>query len=136
LDCKKRWGRHVFTLLAVDVPSKAHLGADTRLFIRGSPQAASGCSGSVLQHLREPLVAATTAVQSAELAQDDAAHDRMLRAAARARTRRRLRTGAAALEPDGGMYMYERMYWKWFYFWKRFQQWCRNRPVHDLEEPR
>jgi hypothetical protein len=134
LECKKRWGRHVFGLLTVDVPSKAHLGPDTRLFIRGSPDAVSGHHVAVLQHLREPLAAATTAVHSAELAVDDADHDRQLRAAAQARAELRRQTGA--LEPEGGMYVYERLYWKLFYAWKRLRQWAQGRPVRDLEETR
>lgn len=36
VEAKKIWGRHLFKLLAVDVPSRAPLGPETRVYVRGS----------------------------------------------------------------------------------------------------
>lgn len=130
LHAKKRWGRTTVRLLALDVPSGAALGPETRLFVRGDVADLQGASGAVLHNLRSPLLAAAASATARDWARDDAAEDAdraaEARAAAAERARRRREAGPRDLAQGGGMYAWERGYWNAHYAAQRAWAWVRG----------
>eukprot|EP00892_Ulva_mutabilis_P000289 jgi/Ulvmu1/10260/UM060_0061.1 len=131
VEAKKRWGRHLLKVLAVDVPSKAPLGKDTRLYVRGGVEGAAGAAlplGRAFEEMRVPMQKVMAARQ--ELDREDEADDRELRAAERERAARVAAERAARapkpLDEGGGMYVYEQMYWRAYYGARRLGRWMRG----------
>lgn len=106
LEAKKRWGRYVFQLLAADVRSRAPLGHDTRLVVRGDEAALGAAATAVLTDLRAPLAAAAAAAAEGGRVPrydvEDAADDAARRADAAARDATRRRERPRPLEAGGG----------------------------------
>ena len=136
LHAKKRWGRTSVRLLAVDVPSGAALGPETRIFVRGGDADLAGAGGAVLRDLRAPLLAAAAAATARDWARDDAADDAeraaQARAAAAQRAQQRREAGPRELAQGGGMYAWERGYWRIRYASKGLWAWARGAPASDV----
>lgn len=132
VEAKKRWGRHLFKVLAVEVPSKAPLGRATRLYVHGGDASLSGVAmpaGQAFEEMRVPMQKVMQA--SRELDREDEADDRELRAQARARSAQIAADRAARapkpLDEGGGMYVHEQMYWKAYYGVRGVLLWLRGR---------
>jgi hypothetical protein len=138
LEAKKRWGRHSFKLLAVDIPSRAPLGQETRVIIRGDDAALGSRGVAVLEELRQPLRAAMAAEEGgeydAEDAEDDGAWEARARAAAAAQAKARRGAEKDALAEGRGMYVHERLYWCAHEVVKAARVWLRRLASGAVEE--
>lgn len=131
VEAKKRWGRHLLKVLAVDVPSKAPLGKETRLLVHGTEALAAGAApplGQAFEEMRAPMRKVMAA--SRELDREDEEDDRALREAGRERAARDMADRAARapkpLDEGGGMYVHEQLYWRAYYVVQGLAQWVRR----------
>lgn len=131
VEAKKRWGHHLFKVLAVEVPSKAPLGQASRLYVRGGDAGLGGTAmptGQAFEEMRAPMQKVMQA--SRELDREDEADDRELRAQARARSAQLAADRAARapkpLDEGGGMYVHEQMYWRTYYGARGVLRWLRG----------
>lgn len=131
IDAKKRWGRHLLKLLAVDVPSKAPLGQPTRLYVCGDATAGGNApmhAGQAFEEMRAPMQKVMQA--SHELDREDEADDQELRVIARERARQiakeRAERAPKPLDAGGGMYVYEQLYWRAYYGVRGALRWVRG----------
>ncbi|RMZ52029.1 hypothetical protein APUTEX25_001223, partial [Auxenochlorella protothecoides] len=119
LEAKKRKGKYVFKLIAVDVPTLS--GPDQRLFIEGGP--AIYQRGGILDELRDPFIKAIAAEDA--FVREDEADDAAEAAEEAHAAANKAATGPQPLEAGGGMYFWERV----ALTWQRGLQRLRGTPV-------